>query len=338
MTAAPPGWDDAAVRTGAGHVLQSSAWARIREQQGWRAEFVRIGDPRPLALVLWRDVPLFGRVGYAPRGPIVAPGDRDGLAHALDTLAALARERGAVLLKVDPELSAEDAADQLAHAGYVRGPDVQPVLATLVFDLSPDLDALMAALEKDTRWSVRQAQKRGVSVRAVADDESLRSFYDLYRVTGGRAGFVTRTWEYYRLVWRTLIADGLATLRLADSGDHPVAGAMTWQCGDRELYMYGASSEEGRKCYASYGLQWECIAGAKARGAKMYDLGGIPVDPSRKDDPMYGPYLFKKGFGGTARRWVGAHDAAPSALRYRAFLALEPAYTRALQLLGRGAR
>ena len=166
MTEAPAGWDDAAARSPGGHVLQSSAWAKIREHQGWRAEFVRVGDPLPLALVLWREVPLLGRMGYAPRGPIVAHGDRDGLAHALETLAELARERGAVLLKVDPEIA--DSGDQLAHAGYRRGPDVQPVLATLVIDLAPDLDGLLAALEKDTRYSVRQCEKRHVMPPATA--------------------------------------------------------------------------------------------------------------------------------------------------------------------------
>jgi len=334
----PAGWDDAAVRSPSGHVLQSTAWARIRRSQGWEPEFVRIGDPLPVALVLWRHVPVFGRVAYVPRGPVAASGDMDGFAHALDTLAGLGRERGAVFLKVDPEVTAEVAAEPLRHAGFRRGPDVQALLATLVIDLTPDLDVILAGLEKDTRWSVKQSAKRGVDVREVSDDASLRAFYVLYRETGGRARFITRTWEYYSYVWRTLIDAGHARLRLAHLGGKPVAGAMTWRCGDRELYMYGASSDEGRKCYASYGLQWECIAGAKASGALAYDLGGIPADPSRKDDPMYGPYLFKKGFGGSARTYVGAHDSVPRELPYRAFLAGEPLYTRALRLLGRGPR
>lgn len=338
MISIPAGWDDAAARSPGGHVLQSGAWAQIRAAQGWRPEFVRIGDPLPVALVLWRRVPIFGEMAYVPRGPIVAPGDVDGLAHALDVLSALARERGALFLKVDPELAREEAAEPLRHAGFVRAPDIQPVLATLVMDLRPDADALLAGLEKDTRWSVRQAAKRGVETREVSDDGALRSFYDLYSVTGSRARFITRTWDYYALVWRTLIAAGLARLRLAYIEDRPVAGAMTWRCGERELYMYGASNDEGRKRYASYGLQWECITAAKASGALTYDLGGIPVDPSRKDDPMYGPYLFKKGFGGRPRAYVGAHDSVARELTYRAYLAAEPLYTRALQIVGRGQR
>jgi lipid II:glycine glycyltransferase (peptidoglycan interpeptide bridge formation enzyme) len=327
VTDAPAGWDDAAVRSPGGHTLQSSAWARIREQQGWRAEFVRIGDPLPVALVLWRDVPLLGRMGYAPRGPIV--GDEGQLEAALDALAALARERDAVLLKVDPEVTA------LSHPAFARGPDVQPVLATLILDLAPDPDALLASLEKDTRWSVRQSEKRGVLVRTATDDASLRSFYDLYRVTGERAHFITRTYDYYRLVWRTLVDAGFATLRLAYVDDRAVAGSMTWRCGERDLYMYGATSDEGRKCFAAYALVWQSIVEARERGATHFDLGGIPVDPSRTDDPMHGPYLFKKGFGGQMRAWAGAHDVAPNAVRYRAFLTLEPVYTRALQHLPR---
>lgn len=332
---APAGWDAAAAHSPGGHVLQSSAWARIREAQGWRADYLCLGDPLPVALVLWRRIPLLGEMAYVPRGPIVAPGDLDGLAHALEALAQLARERRALLLKVDPELERSAASPVLVNAGYARGPDVQPVVATLVLDLGPDPDALLASLEKDTRWSVRQSAKRGVEVRAVSDDGSLRAFYDLYRETGERASFVTRTWEYYRLVWRTLIDAGLATLRLAYLAERAVAGAMTWRCGDREIYMYGASGEEGRRSYASYGLQWECIAGARARGARTYDLGGIPADPARKDDPMYGPYLFKKGFGGEPRRWVGSHDTVPDALRYRLFSLAEPAYSRVLRLARR---
>lgn len=334
---APPGWDDAAARSSSGHAMQSSAWARVRESQGWRPEFVRIGDPLPLALVLWRDA-LPGRpIGYVPRGPIVAPGDAAGLRVALDRLAALARERSAVFLKVDPELSSEEATNVFRDAGFRRGADIQPVLATLQIDLAPEEDALFAALDKDTRWSVRQAPKRGVRqvAASAADHGSLRDFYELYAGTGGRKGFITRTWAYYEQTWGTLIGARLAELLVAYIDDEPVAGAMVWRCGDRALYQTAATNEAGRKSYAAYQLLWECIIEAKRAGRTVFDLGGIPRDLERKDDPMYGPYLFKRGFGGTVKRWVGAQDTVPSPLLYRAYGMAEPAYTAALRLVGR---
>jgi lipid II:glycine glycyltransferase (peptidoglycan interpeptide bridge formation enzyme) len=332
----PRGWDDAAVRSPWGHVMQSTVWAALRERQGWRAEYVRVGDELPLALVLWRDALAGQRIGYVPRGPIIAAGDTAGLRRVLVQLADLARERGAVFLKVDPELTAEFAAEPLQAAGFIRSSqDIQPVLATLELDLAPDEDGLLAAMDKDTRWSVRQGPKRGVAVRDVSDDEGLRAFYELYALTGKRAEFITRTWEYYQSLWRALIDARLATLRLAYVDDAPVAGAMTWRCGERVVYQTGATNEAARKSHAAYVLLWECIIGAKREGAKRFDLGGIPTDVERKDDPMYGPYLFKRGFGGVARRWVGAHDAVPRTLAYRAYLLAEPAYTAALRVVGR---
>lgn len=334
MTDPPDGWDAAAAHGPGGHVMQSSAWAAIRERQGWIAEFLRPAGAH--ALVLWRPLPGGMRFGYCPRGPIAS---RAQLPDALRALAAHARAtRGALVLKVDPERTAEDAGGALRDAGFTRGPDIQPVVATLVLSLDkPEKteEELLAGMDKDTRWSIRQPEKRDVTIYQGTTDEDLDAFYDLYAVTGRRAGFITRSASYYRAVWRTLIAAGLATLWLAEHGDRPVAGSMAWHCGDRELYMYGATNDAGRKAYAASGLLWRAISEARQRGASTFDFGGIPVDPENKSDPMHGPYLFKKGFGGTVRRWVGAHDSVPRPLAYRAFLVAEPLYTRALQLAGR---
>ena len=341
MTESPAGWDDAAVRSPNGHVLQSAAWAKIREAQGWRAEFHQFGGAPapsgvpalPVALVLWRSLPGGQSLAYVPRGPIA--GNAAELEEALAKLAALARERRAIFLKVDPEIDADRGAQTLGAAGFRRGPDIQPVVATLELDLAPDEDALFAALEKDTRWSVRQTEKRGVSIRDASGDKDLRALYDLYVETGQRAGFITRTWDYYRVMWGTLVGEGHAKVRLAEKDGKAVAGALTWRCGEREVYQSAATNDAGRTAYAAYGLLWRCIIEARKGGARRFDFGGIPVDVSRKDDPMYGPYQFKKGFGGTPRRFVGAHDAVPNDLVYRAYAIAEPLYTNALRLAGR---
>ena len=334
MTDAPAGWDDGAARGPGGHVMQSSIWAALREDQGWRAEFLRPAGAH--ALVLWRPLPGGMRFGYCPRGPVASTAQ---LPDALRELAAHAkRTAGAIVVKVDPERTADEADRALAAAGFRRGPDIQPVISTLVLHLDRTEDDLLAGLEKDTRWSIRQPEKRGVNIYQGTSDEDLGVFYDLYALTGRRAGFITRTEAYYRSVWRALIDAELATLWLAEHDGAPVAGAMTWHCGDREVYQYGATNDAGRKVYAAYGLLWRCITEARSRGASNFDFGGIPADPNDTKDPMHGPYLFKKGFGGTVFTWVGAHDTVPRPLAYAAFRVAEPAYTRLLQLAGRRRR
>ena len=321
------------MRSPNGHVLQSAAWAAIREAQGWRAEFCQFGAQLPVALVLWRSLPGGQKLAYVPRGPIA--GNAPELQHALERLAALARERRAIFLKIDPEIDADFGAGPLRAAGFRRAPDIQPVIATLELDLSPDEDQLLAALEKDTRWSVRQAEKRGVAVRDASGDADLRALYDLYAETGQRAGFITRTWDYYRRMWGTLVDAGHAKVRLAEKDGKAVAGALTWRCGERDVYQSAATNDAGRTAYAAYALLWRCIIEARKGGARRFDFGGIPLDTTRKDDPMYGPYMFKKGFGGTPRRFVGAHDVVPNELVYRAYAVAEPLYTNALRLVAR---
>jgi lipid II:glycine glycyltransferase (peptidoglycan interpeptide bridge formation enzyme) len=333
VTEAPQDWDDAAVRSPGGHVLQSAAWAKIREAQGWTPEFLRFGAPLPVALILWR--PLLGRrpLGYIPRGPII--GDAAQLGGALERIGELARERQAVFIKVDPEIDPDTARQPLHRAGFRRGQDIQPILATLELDLAPEEDALFAGLDKDTRWSVRQAAKRGVAVREAKGEEDLQAFYALYSETGRRAGFITRPWDYYRRMWGAVTAAGHGRIRLAERDGLPVAGALTWRCGEREVYQTAATNEAAREVYAAYALLWQCIIEARNGGAHRFDFGGIPVDISRKDDPMYGPYQFKKGFGGVPRQFVGAHDVVPHEGIYRVYSGLEPKYTAALRLLDR---
>ena len=332
-------WDRDAVRSRFGHVLQSVEWGTLRSASGWQPATLRIGDPLPVASVHWRRFPLGQTIAYVPRGPIFDHDDPRQLDLALESLAEVARRRKPIFLKVDPEIDAarEDLVALYARHGFFRSrQDVQPVLATLEVDLCRSEDEILKAFDKDTRWSVRTAEKRGVTVEERRDDASLREVTALYEETGRRGDFITRSASYYPRVWRSLIDAGHATLFAAVVDARVAAAAVIFWCGERALYMYGASGEAARKSYAAYALQWHAMRAAKARGARRYDFGGVPAEPS-ESHPQYGLYLFKKGFGGTFRRFAGAYDVAASPARYRAWLAVEPRLYTALALL-RGRR
>ena len=332
-------WDRDAVRSRYGHVLQSAAWAMLRSSSGWNPAMLRIGDPLPLAFVHWRNFALGQAIAYVPRGPVFDQDDPGQFDVALGALADLARRRKPIFLKVDAEVDLErrDLLDVYARHGFFRSrQDVQPVLATLEVDLRQSEDEILAAFDKDTRWSVRTAEKRGVRVHDLADTDALRAVAGLYQETGRRAEFITRPEGYYLRVWRSLIDAGHASLYAALVEDAVVAGAVIFWCGERALYMYGASGETARKTYAAYALQWHAMRSAKARGATRYDFGGVPLDP-QESDPQYGLYLFKKGFGGRRRVFAGAHDLAPRPALYRAWLAVEPRVYTALAI-ARGRR
>src|SRR4051794_20606074 len=97
-------WDAFVQAHPRGHILQTSAWGRLKAGYGWEAETVR-ADPAG-ALVLFRRVRGL-TLAYVPRGPLADWNDRPQLAALLAELDALCRRRGAFCLKWEPELPDE---------------------------------------------------------------------------------------------------------------------------------------------------------------------------------------------------------------------------------------
>jgi lipid II:glycine glycyltransferase (peptidoglycan interpeptide bridge formation enzyme) len=99
---------------------------------------------------------------------------------------------------------------------------------------------------------------------------------------------------------------------------------MVFARGPRAWYFYGASNDEERNRMPTYLLQWEAMRWAKARGCEEYDLWGVPdvdeatleADFANRSDGLWGVYRFKRGFGGTLSRSVGAWDRSYLPLAY----------------------
>ena len=102
---------------------------------------------------------------------------------------------------------------------------------------------------------------------------------------------------------------------------------MTLALGKRAWYLYGASSNEERERMPNYAVQWEAIRWARERGCTEYDMWGIPdVDEAtleaqfqHRQDGMWGLYGFKRGFGGSIWRAVGAWDKPYKPLLYAGY-------------------
>jgi lipid II:glycine glycyltransferase (peptidoglycan interpeptide bridge formation enzyme) len=102
-----------------------------------------------------------------------------------------------------------------------------------------------------------------------------------------------------------------AVLFIARVDGHPAAGLIAAAFGSDAIYMYGASDTKYRSLGAAFNLQFHAMQWGRERGAKMYDLWGIPeVDPPKdnehkdhvpatKGDDWRGLYRFKTGFGGS---------------------------------------
>jgi peptidoglycan pentaglycine glycine transferase (the first glycine) len=274
-----------------------------------------------------------------PKGPALDWTDTSLADRILAELEALARRRRAICVKVDPDVYHPDHvppfsprpanAPEIAHLLVKRGwhySDEQIQFCnTVLLDLGRSEEELLAAMKQKTRYNVRLAARRGVTVRpgAIAD---LDLFYRIYAETAQRDDFLIRPREYYVDFWGSFLEAGLAHLLLAEVEGEAVAGLILFTLGPTAWYMYGASSGRHRKRMPNNLLQWEAVRRAKAAGCTLYDLWGAPVDQLDESDPMWGVVRFKLGLGGHLAHGLGAWDFAGNRAAYRLYASVLPRY------------
>ena len=84
-------------------------------------------------------------------------------------------------------------------------------------------------------------------------------------------------------------------------------GTVAVQYGDKVWYLYGASSNNYRNLMPNYLLQWRMIEWAIENNCRIYDFRGISGDLS-ENNPLFGLYRFKKGFGGELVEFAGEFE------------------------------
>ncbi len=289
-------------------LFQTRYWGEFKRKFGWTPVHLDLSGGEVLLLV--RRVAPLVTMGYVPQ----APADID---YAV--LAEQARHSGdaeqLTFLRVDPLGPGTKVA-----AGYRKAPiDVQPPVTT-VLDLGPSEDELLADMKSKTRYNVRLAAKRAVTVREAGPGE-LDRWYDIYRETAARDRIAIHSRAYYQALFDTAAehADEVKlTLYMAEHEEDLLGGIIVGRHGGEAVYLYGASANVKRNLMAPYLLQWEAIRAARESGAHHYDFFGIPPAEDPKH-PMHGLYRFKVGFGGAIEERPGSYDRPFEPLRYALF-------------------
>ncbi len=298
-----------------GHFLQSHLWAPVKPDWVWEGLLSRgaDGSVRGAMSVLIRKMPgVPYRLMYAARGPVCDLSDREALADLTQGAAVLAKKHRAYALRIDPDVpsSQTDFIESMKALGYAHHPgdkDFNGIQPCYVFRLDvkdKTEEELLAAFHSKTRYNLRLSARKGVTVRQCGK-EMLEDFTRIMKQTGDRDGFITRPRSYFETMMDAL--GDKARLYMAFWEDEPIAGTLAVQYGNKVWYLYGASSNRHRNVMPNYQLQWEMIRWALETGCDIYDFRGVSGDLS-PDNPLYGLYLFKKGFGGELVEFCGEFE------------------------------
>ncbi|HSO11094.1 MAG TPA: peptidoglycan bridge formation glycyltransferase FemA/FemB family protein [Anaerolineales bacterium] len=296
------------------HLLQTGEWGELKSAFGW--EPVRIVSGNVGVQILFRKLPLGFTVGYIPKANV-----DESLWSEIDSVC---KQNRAILLKLETDLWDGQKPDALHLTLRTSPHNIQPP-RTLVIDIRGVEEETLARMKQKTRYNIRLAEKKGVTVRAWDD---IDSFHKMLLVTGGRDGFGVHSFEYYKRVYELFHPKGMGEILAAEYEGKPLAALFVACNGNRAYYLYGASTDEERNRMPTYLLQWEAMKWSKARGCEEYDLWGVPDEDeatleanfqSRRDG-LWGVYRFKRGFGGELKRAAQAMDRVYNPLLYWAYL------------------
>ena len=316
-------WDAFVSESPSGHLLQSWGWGELKANVGWYPLRLALWDTERQEIVAGAQVlrrtaariPLqFGHLAYIPKGPVIdwsKPGGAGIVPEFFSQLHLYLRKQGALTLQVELKHEAggqesNKIAQRMGAMSFQPVQSIQP-LRTILLDLVPGEDTLLANMKEKCRYNIRLAGRKGVRVRVAQTIEDVRNWYGLLQTTSMRDSFGIHTLEYYLLAWQIFSSRNQARLFLADYNGQLLAGIFVGLMAKRAIYLYGASSNEHRQLMPNYLLQWEAMRWAKREGATTYDFWGIP-ETDDQDEAMAGVYRFKSGWGGRVVRFLGNYE------------------------------
>ena len=303
-------WDELLIANpDGGNVFQATEMAEAKRQNGWTPRYI-ITDALAIT-VLEKRIPLLGSFWYLPKGPGVTSVKK--LLKALKPLKEFAQRQHVFVIKVEPEiLESDKAKEALRAAGLIPVAPVQPNHSTVVVDLSPELDDIMASFNQKGRNALRRAEREGTTTYAVPlNDATAKLMYSLLSNTAvGRFDSSLRSYSYYLAFWQRYITSGHGSLFFAEYDGEVVASAFCMYLGKKGLYKDGASVRKKTVYGASHLLQWEVMKWMKEHDVESYDLCGTPHSSEIEDpsNPFHGIGRFKTSFNKHVTDYVGCYD------------------------------
>jgi len=325
-------WDAFVRREPTFALMQSWEWGEIKKRLGWEAFRLAIREKSTIiaaAQMLVKHLPLGnGSIAYIPRGPIGKWTDPDIYEQLFTKVHQIGLSQHAIFLKVEPSLLKNAAAINLLNQNDFRYTTFtnQP-RATIVMDLTQDLDTIFGQMRKSTRRKIKDGPRKGLTVR-IGSEADLPIFYELMKVTGERAGFTPRSYKYYQTEYQSLASLGNSFMMLVYYEDKPLAAHISYTFGGHAAFFHQVSSNDKGNLNPNYLLVWEKIKLLKEKGCRTYDLWGIPdeigdlitqegdLPKHDRHDGLWGVYRFKVGFDKNVVVYPGAYDYVYQSIPY----------------------
>ncbi len=321
-------WDKEISKFECAHPLNAFYWGQVRSIDNWKPIYFaaeREGKFCGGMMVLMKKLTLLPfSIFYSPKGPVWKYDDDETLKKLVDKIKEKAKEENAIFMRVDPNIpetlidTIEDIFQQQGFChltqrwSFWNSPrDVYRI------DLSKfnEPENLFNMLDRDTRRCIRKAAKEGVTIEVATTEEDLKSFYDIFKEFSVNRGFMSRGYEYQKMLWETYITHDMGRLFLAKYNNKIIGGLICIIFSGKCLAMHMGTPYKFHKLQTYYAYVWESIKWAKTRGCLWYSFRGVGTTPSQE--------YFKSKFLPEVVSLVGYYDLPFKVQSYRLFYLIE---------------
>ena len=311
-----PSWDSFLASLDSGRHVQSGQWSKVKSLNGWKTKRIvalKNGQIVGGAQMLTKHVRFAGPIGYVPKGPVLRNEDQVLADELLTRILAFASAKRLRVLFVQPPENGV-IVHRLPRHNFSPCPVETSPSATVLIDLTSELDSIMSRMKKGMRNQIRRSLNRGITVRE-GTQEDLPTFHKLLSDTSQRRRFSTFDLAYFQGMWDALGPTGSIKLFIGELDGEAVSAQLGIAFGDTfTAKQIGWSGKHG-KLHPNEALDWFTIQWCKQNGFKYYDLEGIEraaakaiVNGQPLPDKFIGsPTAYKIRLGGEVRLYPSAY-------------------------------
>jgi lipid II:glycine glycyltransferase (peptidoglycan interpeptide bridge formation enzyme) len=275
------------------NLFQSLNWLAFQEHYGRRV--IDLGESSAIEL----SIPFGKKFLWVQKGPAKLPSQGFEFRNF---------DKEVVFIRVEPE-SVTEAQIKTLNLRIVTKKSLlsgqASPKATRVLDLTKTEEELLAEMKPKTRYNIRLAEKKGVTVKRLNNEDIL---FEMLEATAQKGtGYSPHEKSYYTKLMQDLAKNDAASIFVAEYEGEFLAAIMMTKFGKVATYLHGGQGEVHKNLMAPYLCQWVAIKTAKEAGCELYDFWGVSEndDPT---DPWAGISRFKEGFGGQKVIFPGSFD------------------------------
>lgn len=211
-----------------GTFFQSSYWGELKSITEWENHIVGIKENNEIkgaSLLLSKKIPVLNRyIFYAPRGFILDYNDTEFLTLFVEEIKKYVKKNKGIFIKINPYVeyqerdingnivedgyNNEKIINDLINLGFIHngftttyGKDLEPRWISVLDLENENEESILTNMRSTTRWAINNSYKHGLKLVEI-DDTRLEEFKKLMEHTGERRGFIDRTIEYYRQMYK----------------------------------------------------------------------------------------------------------------------------------------